>query len=350
VAARGPEIVARWPLMQSALFALKALAEPRRAVPLALLGAMLVLVEAWVAREFSVVAFTSVLYTAFVILGPLSWCTVGHRPLGRVIHGLNGVACTYLFGVLLRDAWIGENTLLTDTTGLVSITGGFWVGGHSVGRDIQLESALSVARADAEARKREAEHAQLLALRAHFDPHFLFNTLNAIAEWCREAPEVAEQATLRLSQMLRAILEAVKHVSWPLSRELALVEDLFALYATRDPQRFVFQARVEEAARGVEVPPLLLLTLAENAIKHGPAAGHRGAVTLDVTLSGSGELRMRFTNHGEYRSPRPGGEGLSLVQRRVDHVYRGDGRFTIQGHDGITVAELHLPSHGAQHA
>ena len=53
--------------------------------------------------------------------------------------------------------------------------------------------------------ERAAERAQLLALRAHLDPHFLFNTLNAIAEWCRQDGEIAERAVLQLSSMLRAM-------------------------------------------------------------------------------------------------------------------------------------------------
>ena len=58
--------------------------------------------------------------------------------------------------------------------------------------------------------QRDAESARLLALKNHLDPHFLFNTLNAIAEWCRTDGEVAERAVLQLSSMLRVILEGVQ--------------------------------------------------------------------------------------------------------------------------------------------
>ena len=81
-----------------------------------------------------------------------------------------------------------------------------------------LEQHLLASQARAAALEREAEHAQLLALRSHFDPHFLFNTLNAIAEWCREDGLVAERAILALSSMLHTIMTAIRATRWPLAR------------------------------------------------------------------------------------------------------------------------------------
>ena len=158
----------------------------------------------------------------------------------------------------------------------------FLVGGWGLARDIWLESSLVRSEARAAALAREAERAQLLALRSHLDPHFLFNTLNAIAEWCRDDGEIAERAVLQLSAMLRAVLEGVHAPTWSLREELALVDTLFALHGLRDPQRVRLVRRVPDPLPDVAVPPMVLLPLAENAVKHGVGAGHTGEVVLEV--------------------------------------------------------------------
>ena len=131
-------------------------------------------------------------------------------------------------------------TLMTDVPGVLVTMVLFATGGFAVAHDIETELSLARERMRSEQLARAAEQAHLMALRAHLDPHFLFNTLNAIAEWCRQDPEVAEQATLRLAQMLRVILEGVSAERWPLSRELDLVRDLFELHRTRDPERLSY--------------------------------------------------------------------------------------------------------------
>ncbi|MFP2899958.1 histidine kinase [Corallococcus sp. 4LFB] len=162
------------------------------------------------------------------------------------------------------------------------LRGLFLVAGWGLGRDIGFEETLAHERARAARFAWEAEQAQLLALRSHLDPHFLFNTLNAIAEWCREDGAVAEAAVLRLSTMLRSVLAGVRSVTWPLSQELELMRTLFDLHLLRDPDLFQLRMDVADGLADVPVPPLLLLPLAENAVKHGPAAGHRGPLTVEV--------------------------------------------------------------------
>src|SRR6185503_20288258 len=132
---------------------------------------------------------------------------------------------------------------------------------------------------------REAERSQLLALRAHLDPHFLFNTLNAIAEWCREDGETAERAVMQLSAMLRTVLDGVRAPSWAFADELKLLDTLFELHRLRDPERVHVTRRLPAPLPDLQVPPMLLLPLAENAVKHGPAAGHGGDIALEVRAS-----------------------------------------------------------------
>ncbi|MEM6289726.1 MAG: histidine kinase [Myxococcota bacterium] len=182
----------------------------------------------------------------------------------------------------------------------------------------------------------------MLALRNHLDPHFLFNTLNAIAEWCRDDGEVAERATLQLSEMLRTIMEGTKLPAWSLERELELVETLFALYRVRDPNRFVLRRELSTPLPSVEVPPMLLLPLVENAIKHGPAASHAGPVVVRVADAKPG-VNIEVENPGAFTGRRPGGEGLALVEKRLEHAYGADATFSIGAVGPNTLACIHVP-------
>jgi two-component system sensor histidine kinase AlgZ len=234
-------------------------------------------------------------------------------------------------------------TLMTAPSSVVVSLALFLVGGFGLGRDIWLERSLAHAEARADLLAREAEAAQLLALRTHLDPHFLFNTLNAIAEWCREDGEVAERAVMQLSAMLRTVLAGVRASTWPLSEELALLDTLFALHRLRDPDRFQLARRVPSPLPAVEVPPMLLLPLAENAVKHGPAAGHAGPIELTVGTDAAGRLRIALRNPGPYRGPRPGGNGLAIVERRLALAYDGRAMLRVAGDGDATIAEVTLP-------
>lgn len=204
------------------------------------------------------------------------------------------------------------------------------MGGWGLGRDIAFESRLAEERARATAFAKEAEAAQLLALRAQFDPHFLFNTLNAIAEWCREDGETAEKAILALSSMLRDVLGGVRAPSWPLSRELALLDALFSLHGIRDPLAFTVEREVGAGVRDLPIVPLLLLPLAENAVKHGPAAGRRGVIQIRARARDA-LLEVEIENPGRYAGPRPGSDGLPLVLRRLAAAYGHEGSLVIEG-------------------
>jgi two-component system sensor histidine kinase AlgZ len=181
-----------------------------------------------------------------------------------------------------------------------------------------------------------------LALRAQLDPHFLFNTLNAIAEWCREDPVVAERATLDLAALLRAVFDALQTPGWALARELALLEQLAALYAARDAGRYRFRFEVDGAATARDVPPLVLLPLFENAIKHGPAAGREGEVVLRVRAEG-GDAVVSIENPGAFGGPRDGGRGLASVHRRLALAYGEGTRADFTATGATTRVTVRLP-------
>jgi two-component system, LytTR family, sensor histidine kinase AlgZ len=305
---------------------LAAVTAPRRLIPIVLVSTPLVAAQHSLSRDPLAMPLGVVLCLLFALLAPYMWRLLAPRGLwGLLAYGTAGFAILALIGIVIPHFLGVGATLMTGRESIfVSITL-FWVGGWGLGRDIELEVGLERERARAEGLAREAERAQLLAVRNHLDPHFLFNTLNAIAEWCRTDGEVAERAILQLSSMLRTILAGVPLAAWPLQRELALCRDLFALHLIRDPD--MFKLTIDGDPGDVQVPPLILLPLAENAVKHGPAAGHRGEIRLTVTRGDT--ITITLDNPGPYRGPRDGGEGVPTVQKRLNLAYAGQASLTL---------------------
>jgi len=175
---------------------------------------------------------------------------------------------------------------------------------------------LRAARAD-----RERMRAQLLAAQARTHPHFLFNSLNTLADLIEVDPEAAVDATERLSALLRYALEGERLRQVPLARELLVIEDYIALERLRFGERLRFCTDVESAAREVPIPPFILQPVVENAIKHGVAKSRRGAtVKLAARLLGRGkilELVVEDDAVGESSAPgtKSGDEDLRLRLR-----------------------------------
>ena len=327
----------------------RGMARPRRSVPIALVGIPLVVAQWWFTSNVPSTLVAVAMLLTFLALGPATWRLL--FPIGRAVpspalrgtvYALVGVLSIAVTGVGLPRALGVLGTFLTVDPSLAIMLGLFWVGGWGLGRDIGLEAQVQRERARSTALEVEKERAQLLALRTHLDPHFLFNTINAIAEWCQEDPVVAEQALLRLATMLRTMLSALAAPRWPLTEELSLLDDLLGLHAVRDPERFTVERIGWDAVPGLPVPPMLLLPLVENAMKHGPAAGHRGVVRISIEAT---EERVRITveNPGPYAGPRPGGQGVEMVRRRLRLTWGDDADLSLKGIDGRTHATLDLP-------
>jgi two-component system sensor histidine kinase AlgZ len=315
----------------------RGLLAPRRAIPIALVIVPLTIIQDAYSRDPFAVPLALLLCGSFLLVGPSLWRALfpidrpGAGPwLARVaLYAAVGATLVLGIGRVIPDLVGAGRTFLTTTPSLAVSVALFWVGGWGLARDIELEEHLSRERARAEALAREAEHAQLLALRSHLDPHFLFNTLNAIAEWCREDPLVAEKAIVQLSAMLRTMMTGITETAWPLAKELALADALFELHAVRDPTLFTVERDVPDPIPVVDVPPMLLLPITENAMKHGPLARNKGKLVLRVTDTGDA-VRVELSNPGAFRGPRDGGSGLPIVQKRLALAFGDRATFTME--------------------
>jgi len=328
---------------------IQALVAPRRLIPITVVVLPLLFLQVNYSADAMALPIAMMMCAAFVLAAPTLWRfhfplrgPRGSVPVGAAAYGTAGAALIVGIGRGLPDLMGMGQTFLTTRPSLLVSVALFWVGGWGLARDIDLEANLRESQARAEALEKEAEHAQLLALRSHLDPHFLFNTLNAIAEWCRADGAVAEQAIVRLSSMLRTIMSGITTTSWPLSKELELVDSLFQMYLVRDPDFFVLRRDIAANLSDVDVPPMILLPAAENAMKHGPSAGHRGEVGLRVRAENRVVI-VEIQNPGEFKGLRDGGSGLAIIKKRLALVYREAAAFDIRGEGNTTIMTIRLP-------
>ncbi|HEX8696161.1 MAG TPA: histidine kinase [Longimicrobium sp.] len=190
----------------------------------------------------------------------------------------------------------------------------------------------------------ELSRARLRALKAHLQPHFLFNALNTVASLVRRDPEAAEEMIGDLSDLLRASLAHEHTQEVTLREELATLEPYLRIQQARFGERLEVVRRVEASALDARVPHLVLQPLVENAMRHGVARRPgRGRVEVCVGREG-GVLRLRVADNGPgfplaYRE----GVGLGSTRARLRHLYGGE-RLTIRpAPGGGAVVELELP-------
>jgi len=146
--------------------------------------------------------------------------------------------------------------------------------------------------------ERQALQAELAALQSRTNPHFLFNALNTIAALIAEDPAKAERAVERLAELLRYALDGAKREWVALADEVAAVEGYLELERLRYGDRLCTSIDVEPRALAVEVPPMLLQPLVENAVLHG-VASRRGPTKVElVARRTDGRLELVVDDDG----------------------------------------------------
>jgi two-component system LytT family sensor kinase len=208
--------------------------------------------------------------------------------------------------------------------------------------------ALRVARERQEMTKLTTQ-AELRALRAQVNPHFLFNALNTIGFLIQTAPKRAHATLMKLTSLLRGVLrtgEAAVH----LGDEIDLVGAYLEIERARFEERLQVTIDVPEPLRHVRVPPLILQPLVENAIKHGIANSRGGGqVHIHARLE-EGQLLITVRNTGlptseiEIAHGRRRGVGLANLDARLRHLYGDSARLMLVATPSETCAELALPA------
>jgi sensor histidine kinase YesM len=170
----------------------------------------------------------------------------------------------------------------------------------------------------------ELSEARLRHLTTQIEPHFLFNSLNAISNRMHEDVGAADRMISQLGDLLRAAYETDRHVMVPLERELGWLRGYSAMMAERFRGQLAFEIEVEPGLERTPVPRLLLQPLVENALRHGLPEG-RGRLRVDVRRK-SGRLRYVVSDDGAGLPDKPvtRGTGLSNIERRLELLFPGD--------------------------
>jgi two-component system, LytTR family, sensor histidine kinase AlgZ len=161
-----------------------------------------------------------------------------------------------------------------------------------------------------------AQDAELKALRAQLNPHFLFNSLNSISALTTLDPKRAREMCVLLSDFLRRSLRLQERPTVPLSEELDLLRAYLAIEQIRFGARLQVAWDLGPDTESLLVPTLLLQPLVENAIKHGIASLPEGGTVRIGALSEAGTLSLRVENPVDADVPPPQGLGLGLRQVR----------------------------------
>ena len=187
---------------------------------------------------------------------------------------------------------------------------------------------------------------RLELLRSKLNPHFLFNTLNAISTMALQRDHAGVTQSLGLvGDILRASLDESQPHEIPLERELELAEKYLAIQRIRFGDRLSITRDIDPRSLDVLVPSMLLQPLIENAVVHGVAAKPgSGWVRIDAHVD-DGHLRLMVSDSGAgFVEPKRNGIGLANTQERLRTLYGASHRFTIgTGEGGGARVEIALP-------
>jgi two-component system, LytTR family, sensor kinase len=178
---------------------------------------------------------------------------------------------------------------------------------------------------------------ELELLKTQLNPHFLFNALNSIKALVLIDSEKARDAIVKLSELLQFSLSYEKTPLISIREEMYKVEKYLELEKIRFGQRLSFQFDISEATLDLEVPPALVLTLAENAIKHGiTQLPDGGEIKVKSSIDGE-NLSLEVLNTGQLKGENLKGIGLKNVRSRLKNLFGGSAEISLLNHNKTQV-------------
>ena len=190
---------------------------------------------------------------------------------------------------------------------------------------------------------------QLNQLKSQLNPHFIFNALNSVRALVDEDPSKAKIAITQLSNILRTSLIMDKKRVIDFNDELNTVRAYLALESIRFEERLKVKYNIDPRSNNFQIPPMMLQTLVENAIKHGVSNLVDGGIIEINSLIEDNALKLRIRNSGQYVSGekkpgKKGGYGLSNTKERLKLIYGHAATFDIYNeNDKFVVTEVRIP-------
>jgi two-component system LytT family sensor kinase len=190
------------------------------------------------------------------------------------------------------------------------------------------------------------KEAELNKLKSQLNPHFMFNAMNSIRALIDENPQKAKEAVTQLSNILRQTLTLEKNKLISFDDEMTLVKDYLALEKIRFEERLNYSLHLAETSSKYKIPPMLLQTLVENAIKHGISKlTEGGVVTITTKQLENTKLQIEITNTGNYNpdaNPQSG-YGLANTKNRLAFVFADDASFLIVNENHTVKTQIVIP-------
>lgn len=285
-----------------------------------------------VGRVLGAVLLMAVVHTAFSVLSSLAF-------LGPSSTGAKIATTTQLFGIVLTNLFN------------MSIVFGVWTGLYFAVQNIRRQRRVEMERLRLETSLKEAE---LRALKSQINPHFLFNSLNSLRALIDEDAPRARESVTRLANMLRYSLQSGQLETVPFEEELRIVEDYLALEQIRHENRLRVRWEIADEVRARSLPPMLLQTLVENAVKYGISQRRGGGELVVAARLEAGSLLIRVSNPGDLTNPAAAsaaakagsstGVGLRNASERLKLLFGEKARLALRADaPGWVTAEVVIP-------
>ncbi len=191
------------------------------------------------------------------------------------------------------------------------------------------------------------KEAELRALKSQVNPHFIFNSLNSLRALIDEDPARARTAVTQLANLLRYSLKSGELETVPFEEELGVVNDYLALEQVRHEERLRLRLNIAPNTLQLPIPPMLLQTLVENAVKYGISRSAEGGEIAITAINEGGALRIQVSNPGELA---PGvqvpstGLGLRNAAERLRLIFGERATLRLRSdHPALVTAEAVIP-------
>ncbi len=171
---------------------------------------------------------------------------------------------------------------------------------------------------------------ELKTIKSHINPHFIFNSLNSIRALVDENPQRARKAITELSNILRSSLQVEKLETVSLQKELDIVKDYLALEQMRFEERLKVEMDIDEDTLNQPVPPMMLQTLVENAIKHGISKKINGGTIKIISRFTDDHYELIVQNTGNLEVKSNEGFGFKSTRDRLKFLFDGKAYFKIE--------------------
>lgn len=188
------------------------------------------------------------------------------------------------------------------------------------------------------------KESELNSLKAQLNPHFMFNSMNSIRALIDENPVSAKEAVTRLSGILRNTLMMNKSKVIPLNEEIDLVKDYLNLEKIRYEERLNYELKISNEVGNVMIPPFIIQSQVENAIKHGISKLPGNGLILVEAFKLGEFLKIKVSNTGKLSNEEPlTGVGFKNSIQRLELLYGSQGKIFIGELNNFVVVDINIP-------